>query len=118
MTTLAELIERLEKAEGPSRELDADIAVELGLVASREWWSTDYIKNGMIHNFTGSLDAAVALAERVLPGVNYTMKNLFGAFDAAVTADHVCGVHRAEHPVSLAIALVLATLKALEATRT
>lgn len=66
--TIPELIEKLEKATGPDRELDADIAITLKLIAEREWWSVNYLSGDMIPAYTASIDAAVQLCERVLPG--------------------------------------------------
>lgn len=83
---IADLINRLEKSEGPSRKLNADILEITGGCAHRE---TEYycIEDGndtdsgftckrcgkdtygeRVPAFTGSVDAAIALCERVLPG--------------------------------------------------
>lgn len=65
MTDLSELIERVEKATGPDRELDAAIAAHFDLpygprpVGGSEWLSA---------HFTASVDAALELVERELPG--------------------------------------------------
>lgn len=77
---VAELIEKLEKAETGSRELDAMIyCVEHGHAYSRPY-GNDFamwvdgvphevkIIDRYLERYTASLDAAVALAERVLPG--------------------------------------------------
>lgn len=61
MTAIQDLISRLEKAEGPSRELEAAIALATG-------WSV-YVGDNWIGphgeiavpNYTGSLDAAIRL---------------------------------------------------------
>jgi hypothetical protein len=71
---LQELLSRVEKAEGPDRELDREICL-----AARENVSTDPLSgfvwrpNGGggwsdVPDLTASLDAALALVERVLPG--------------------------------------------------
>ncbi|MBD9372811.1 hypothetical protein IB238_09285 [Rhizobium sp. ARZ01] len=87
---LAELIALLERADGPSRELDALIAAELephlfdapGFMPERPIPPFTYDKGENVIRFQGgglmdvrffpavtsSQDAAVALAERVLPG--------------------------------------------------
>jgi len=55
---IAELIERLKAAQGPDRELDRHLHGEpLGTTR----WS-------FIPNYTASIDAALALTERELPG--------------------------------------------------
>ncbi|MFC3072401.1 hypothetical protein [Shinella pollutisoli] len=68
MSDLSSLIARLEAAEGPSRKMDTEIAMALGIIPDREWWSIDYLKSDVIGRYTISIDAAVSLAERVLPG--------------------------------------------------
>jgi hypothetical protein len=70
--TVSELIERLDKAR-PSRDLDADIAITLGIIADREWWSINYLTSGMTPCYTASIDAAAALCELVLPGVKISL---------------------------------------------
>jgi len=60
----AELIARLEAAEVGSHMLSSDFCYEIGLYIFDE---DKFGKNGP----TTSLDAALALAERVLPDVDY-----------------------------------------------
>ena len=77
MSALKELLERVEKAEGPDRELDGAIADALGLAPDnltrvsatyyeytpdpdKGWWEAG--------RYTASIDAAVALVEKKLPG--------------------------------------------------
>lgn len=79
--TLASLIERVEKAEAGSRELDAAVwaaanGYELFEHDGAGWryrMSPDDImrheRTGYISPYTTSLDAALALAERVLPNI-------------------------------------------------
>lgn len=67
---MSDLAERLEKATGPDREIDLDLMV-LGWGGPRERYLTDELGRlafGDQRQFTSSLDAAVALCERVLPG--------------------------------------------------
>jgi hypothetical protein len=63
LPTLASLLERVEKAEGPDRELDAAIWRVLC------WSNRDTIipRDALL---TASLDAALALVEEKLPGCN------------------------------------------------
>lgn len=133
---MRELIERLEKAEGPKRSLDGEIAATLkqnpiwavvqrprqpelfvdggpGL-RQREWLSPEY---------TGSLDAALALAESLLPGSPIAIiDNYAGDKCAALIGlneggkidlgNSMTGIHS-----SRAIALCIAILKAKESER-
>lgn len=78
------LIERLEKLEGPDREIDAEINglshggrvhlvdLEDGVVVWEKpidgMWVRRILKLSRVPRYTASLDAAVALVERVLPG--------------------------------------------------
>lgn len=76
---LAALLERVEAASGPDRELDADITDLLNPLGATwrrnppgEYVYTYVDKLGWGKNpepYTASLDAALALCERVLPGV-------------------------------------------------
>lgn len=137
MSRYADIIERLEKADGPSRKLDRDIA------KAEKWYPDDiqdvgfYIdpakgcRGGEIYTppaYTASLDAAIALVERMLPG--WTTKHH--------TADSTPGQQRwhfyvARHPAdrdgarsphefcgigSPVIALLIALFRALEAKET
>lgn len=57
-----ELIQKLEEAEGPSRELDADIAIALGKQHQDVWrWSKSAGVRAAIPSYTRSLDDAMTL---------------------------------------------------------
>lgn len=78
----AELIARLEATEVGSRELDRDIELEIGggWIGADEDRVYRRDKNGFgytqaFRTFTTSLDAALALAERVLPGFGVVIDN-------------------------------------------
>lgn len=109
----SELIERLEKATGPDREIDLDLMV-LGFGGPRETYLSDELGRlefGHHWKFTASLDAALALVERVLPGTEWAVSTLYGRNHAEVNMN-------AEEPVTaigatLPIALCLALLKAV-----
>ncbi|MDX3973243.1 hypothetical protein [Shinella sp.] len=146
MTDLSSLIESLEKATAPDRWLDAkiDAALRIGSEKMRqpgcEWawtnfptWAHHTHARGMCgvqHDngdlglvwdsqpFSSSIDAAVALAERVLPG--WTIASI-GQDDrkgwhAELRKGHATSystVELAGAPTP-AIALLLATLRALQ----
>lgn len=68
-----DLVGRLEQAASGSRELDAEIARLFGGQVVRRFGDFDWRENGTgfwqkLPPVTTSIDAAVALAERVLPG--------------------------------------------------
>lgn len=118
--TLQKLIALLEGAEGPSPRLDNEICEALMGWPGKEWRSIDYMKTFGLA-VTSSVDAAIALAEKVLPGWrNSSIKTSEGEYagyvwerQEAFGGDfHVEGVRS-----SRAIALVLATLRALQAKR-
>lgn len=121
----ADLIERLEKLEGPDQDVDAEIAVRvLGFIKTNRmakwpgeqpiWEFTDPVRNttgswsAMVRGYTASLDAAVALVERVLPGWKWRVSANQGE---VFQRDPECG-QDAFHATP-AIALLIATLKAL-----
>lgn len=74
---LPSLLTRVEQGEGADRELDAEVGVSVGRLSA-----TLLIGDGVVTEqrqvphrcppFTTSLDACVALAERVLPGWDVT----------------------------------------------
>lgn len=84
MTALAELLARVEAAEGPDRELDFDLErltlegdgwerEDCGPRYSPKWIRAEgdgrYFVHGVAPHLTGSVDAALALVDRVLPGL-------------------------------------------------
>jgi hypothetical protein len=136
--TLAELIERVEKLEGPDRETDFVIAKACGLIVRSEktWGNGDTTqvvidpnhkgrgKGNVRGNVTASLDAAIALTERVLPGWFWRAgrTSLFPKGWAYVSRTHPSHCDRKDEAsssdgkaASPAIALLLATLRALSA---
>ena len=124
MADLTALIERLEKADGPSRELDAAVCRYLVGSPADHWYGLhgDFITDGLAPAITASIDAAVALAERVLPGwVHEIIIDGSGGIHRAI-----CGPDRASHrnqpklkmgmsKANAAIALVSAVLQSLSA---
>lgn len=117
---LSSLIARLEKAEGQSRELDARICWALGL---EPWAGTEEIllphfsAGSRIDRetpaFTSSIDAAVSLAERVLPGWQINLSIFHDSLSEASF-----GNRETQSTTSFAkkpaMTLVLATLRALD----
>jgi hypothetical protein len=123
-----ELLARVEAATGPDRELDTAIAIALRIGAEgypkfplgsfkagyvqadmgRDGWSVGW----HIQPLTASLDAALALVERVLPGWWWMLRSGDG-YDAVLTPtwrsqDGVVGEHKTP-----ALALLSAMLRAL-----
>ena len=66
MTTLAEIITRLERATGPDRQIDQAIAIWVGNFSRTDGHTVIGVAN--CSEYTRSLDAAAALRKRVLPG--------------------------------------------------
>lgn len=131
MTDLASLIARLEAAEGPSRELDALIAVALDIRA--HWMKGDPApliaeRDGVVRlgkrgpgyepcRFTASLDSALSLVPEG-PRWWWTVNFVEGAYGAIITHyktdDPADGwlFHEHAEGAAPALALCLAALKA------
>jgi hypothetical protein len=127
MSDLSSLIARLEKAEGPDRGLDGYIhngafgTAYVRVPESVTGFFTSNSDNGCpeVPAYSSSLDAAVSLAERVLPGCFYLASKGKTRHDEPMFAaqimfgtDEVLG--EAESDASLAAAIVAATLRALD----
>jgi hypothetical protein len=128
--TITDLIEKLEKAEGPNYRLDIEIFKFFnpeyadyvegrgGLVHVNDGEDQRVLSNVRAPNYTASLDAAVALAESALPGWrNSSIKTDDGEYAAYAWLPGADGPFRvethAEHiKSSRAIALCLAILRA------
>ncbi len=139
MGELSELISRLEKAEGPDREIDAWIGYHTDLAVEGMSWRAKIDRFGIDHAmkaatsdsniwstslppYTASLDATVALIERVLPGWGWQI----GPFPKmrAQLAEPIqtnygpgVGVRGQSTGPTAPIALLLALLRAKEAGR-
>ncbi len=134
MNPLTEIISKLEKATGPDRELDGQIALAIGwtfvaLAEQRErkaWWREPgaewFSRREKPPHFTGSIDSALTL----VPEGKYwevafglptpTIKTrywgqVYGDQDAYDLAHPIC------HGATPAIALCIASLKAIAALR-
>lgn len=134
---IAALIERVEKLTGPDRLVDMEIAWLTGWdrVSShgstwretyprcRERWQAHEERrvadNWKVPDYLGSIDAAVALAERVMPGYRLGIEreihseNGWKAFVQILWGPESNRRWIAETCSTPAFALVLATLKAL-----
>lgn len=137
MTDLSSIIELVEKATGPSDELDANIRCAL-LVKDTAAYVAQSTHNGawLIYSgeyngrprlyenrdrsishevwrggYTASIDAAVALAERVMPGCRMELTTTgFKPGASLVTEFGIAGAYAATLP----LAILLATLRALQ----
>lgn len=67
--TLQSLLERVERASGPDRKLDGDLYNAFCSHATQEFTEWD-----SRHDFTYSLDTALALVDHVLPGWHVTIQ--------------------------------------------
>lgn len=65
--TLSALLARVEAATGPDREIDLSLAALAYPKTPRSYWA-DHTGHGAQEEYTASVDAALALIERVLPG--------------------------------------------------
>ncbi|MDP9590634.1 UNVERIFIED_ORG: hypothetical protein J2W19_003198 [Shinella zoogloeoides] len=118
MSDLSSLIARLEKAEGPDRELDARICWALCLepwAGTEEILLSHFSAGSRIDRetpaFTSSIDAAVSLAERVLPGHQVNVTRFTSTMARASIGNRWLAAENHKTP---ALALVLATLRALD----
>ena len=126
--TLEDLLERVKGLSGPDRETDAELAIALGLPpegAFRIRGFTDEAAFGtgpysywQCPTLTASLDAVVALCERVLPGWTFILDTRHcpraRMFPPGVVAmpDPIT-----EHGATLPLALLAALLEALVKSR-
>ncbi|WGM31458.1 hypothetical protein [Brevundimonas sp. NIBR11] len=115
MGEVGKLIERLESAPRGDFGLDHDVHVALNLSRDR----LDGLKRADLPEITTSLDAALSLAERVLPGWNFSMATGVGtdgppwvqAYPVPFDEDNCCDAEFAE---TLPLALCAAILRAKE----
>lgn len=139
MTDYASLIERLEKADGPDREIDAELAI-VGLIdatdarlpsAERDshypqsfvpgqYWTGHAWR--VADEYTSSLDAALGLVERKLPGWVLVTSGKTALLVSPEYQEEIGAAHRAleyagEEGATLALAVCLALLRALSEQR-
>jgi len=115
-----EIIERLEKLAGPSREMDAAIAKAFGEphgyredvhLESRSYT----VIEEQAKRYTASLDAAIALVERCLPGWDWKVQTWDDQFAADLEPHETSETGFLATGTTPAIALLIALLRALEA---
>lgn len=96
--TITSLIEKLEGAEVGSRELDADVALQVGwTVHPGDNWIGPHAEIA-VPDYTTSLDDALALADRVLPGHDWSLGHLPTSDDADHQEHHEFGCFFYAHP--------------------
>ncbi|MCJ2007204.1 hypothetical protein [Methylobacterium sp. J-092] len=79
---MRELLARVEVAEGPDRDLDREIHMVLGFAMGKVLHGgTDTMP--LWNAYTGSIDAAVALVERTLPGAVWHVMTDYGDLNRA-----------------------------------
>lgn len=121
--TVDDLIRRVEAATGPDRELDARIkyAVHAGLRSFGSldaWLSTDTSrKRSCVPEYTASIDAALALVERVLPGCQWIIgRQTAGASDAKIGSQSGWSKQPWTHAATPPLAILAALLRATRST--
>lgn len=109
------LTDKVAALTGPDREMDAEILAAFGLEGA---WCVDYSQPelpGKPLPVTGSIDAAVALVEKVLPGRGWLVDNDEGFYSASIySPGDREQIFDADNLTSnAAIALILAALQAM-----
>jgi hypothetical protein len=105
---LASLLERVREAKGPDRELDYAIS---------RFADGELARHSSLHlPYTASIDASLALVERLLPG---SMKRVFdnpddGSTRAEIVSDLIYG--KGDHD-TWPLAILVALLRALKEVR-
>lgn len=123
---LSALIEKLEKAEGPDRGIDRDIADALGFGPDDSWERPnhkpgiycmdvgDWMKGGRIRSsarYTSSVDVAVNIADRLNLEARWELTTTgYKPGASLVTSAGIFGAYAANLPM----AICLATLRALQ----
>jgi len=134
MADLLDLIARLERAEGPDRELDCQIAVAVdGFYELPPKWEGGPVGYGytdaegtpihpghggdqLVRRYTSSIDAAVSLAERVLPGFGISIEThpVYGDWWYASVFGRIPMTIANAHKQTGPLAICLAVLRALD----
>lgn len=108
--TIDELIDALNKAEGPSRELDQAVGV-LARNMDRAPGSSEILGIANCREYTAGLDAALTL---VPDGMEWSLTTLYGEATAEVGLNNTTGMHSTgrRKDGNVAIALCIAALRA------
>ncbi len=85
---LRDIAKRLEEVSGPDTEIDKDIASAFGL----DWdysadWGPRYGESPVAFPYTKSIDAALGLVDRTLPGVRLQLEHDGGRWHFTVWND-------------------------------
>ena len=107
---MTDLITRLSKLDAPDREVDGEIWRYLMSGEPRA------VLHGPIPKLTASVDAAIALAERLFPGTEYEFTNLYNIVRVTIELNGEYGGFHGEHVNSLPVAILIALLRAKEAS--
>lgn len=133
MTDLNELLERVKAATGPDRGLDARIEFTLSGVSFFESDIADLLQvideptgygkyqkidSANIPSFTASIDAALALVERVLPNTLRRLSDWEDGTGAKANLVLSNGSHHWADGASIPLAILAALLQALTKERT
>lgn len=131
-----ELLKRLREATGEDRELDGLIEQALGILPSDAYWSVHNVYGDVVEHWvsgpygaynyhspeelTASLDAAIALVEKMLPGANWRIQFRDGTYksSAIISREHPTkhfDVWVDRQGATPALALLIALLEALSA---
>lgn len=108
MSQYADIIERLEKATGPDGDLDLDIINLIDPPVARH--------SAMHQPYTASLDAAISLVDRMLPGWHWSLYDTdgLGRRNAQIEPPEYSSEPFDGLGQTIAIALLLALFRALE----
>ena len=116
---LRELLERCEAATGPDRELDLHISRSLGLLGHAaglpdEAFLAAWLPACRFGRYTASLDASIALVERMLPGWDWLVSlSELGGREFCAVVEHWDGDEYVSHRPTAPLAILSALLRAL-----
>ncbi len=117
MSDLLSLAKRCEDATGGDGFLDVDIENALGGDAQHtptngfKRFYHDTRRWGALPSYTHSLDAAVSLCERVLPGIEWEVTTLYGIGTASVGLNDAVNGHTGARANTPALAICAALLR-------
>lgn len=116
MTDHADILRRLEAAKGADREIDRAILRYLGFTwRGMDYWNEDRVVWKGQTCFTYSLDAAIALVERMKPGWTYLLNNDSGNMADLFPPKWPFAQNFEAEAATMPLAICLALFRALEA---